>query len=239
MGILFNAKQDKKSVLFGIVTALTTISLGIFISIQAQPIQHSTHYSKLSPTVQTQWQLKITEVLKPTSFSERYIATVNSADDYNATGMILLSKALDTNRTPLKVDDELWVYSQPQSINPPLNPHQFDYKNYLKNLVIYHQLRLTDSNFLKSESSKPTIFGLAAEARNHIIQKLKSSNFGQEELSIIQALLLGERSDISTETYSDYKNAGAVHILAVSGLHIGVLLLFDSAFTSSISESNN
>lgn len=225
LGILFFAKPDKKSILFGIFTALTTILLGIFISIEAQPIQHGTHYSKLSSTVPTQWQLKITEVLKPTSFSERYIATVNSADDSKATGKILLSKTLDTNRTPLKVDDELWVYSQPQSVNPPLNPHQFDYKNYLKNLGIYHQLRLTDSNFFKSEPSTRTILGLAAEARNHIIQKLKSSNFGQEELSIIQALLLGERSDISTDTYNDYKNAGAVHILAVSGLHIGVLLL--------------
>jgi competence protein ComEC len=36
---------------------------------------------------------------------------------------------------------------------------------------------------------------------------------------------LGQRNDISKETYDDYKNAGAVHILALSGLHIGILIL--------------
>ena len=44
-------------------------------------------------------------------------------------------------------------------------------------------------------------------------------------MGIIQALLLGQRNSISTETYDNYKDAGAVHILAVSGLHIGILLL--------------
>jgi competence protein ComEC len=54
---------------------------------------------------------------------------------------------------------------------------------------------------------------------------LKKAGFEKDELGVIEALLLGERNDISTETYNNYKNAGAVHILAVSGLHIGVLLL--------------
>ncbi len=225
LGILFYPRPNKNSIVFGIVAALTTLALGTFISIQAQPIQHSSHYSKLRINKPTQWHLKITEVLKPTSFSERYIATVISTDNESTTGKILLSKPLYTTKSILKVDDELWVYSQGQPIKSPLNPHQFDYRDYLRKLGIYHQLQLSDSNYFKNESPKRTILGLAASARNHIIQKLKAANFGQEELSIIQALLLGERSDISTETYDDYKNAGAVHILAVSGLHIGVLLL--------------
>jgi competence protein ComEC len=37
-------------------------------------------------------------------------------------------------------------------------------------------------------------------------------------------LLLGQRQDISKELLTDYQKAGAIHILAVSGLHVGVLL---------------
>ena len=41
---------------------------------------------------------------------------------------------------------------------------------------------------------------------------------------MIQALLLGKRDDISETNYNNYKNAGVVHILAVSGLHVGIIL---------------
>ena len=42
--------------------------------------------------------------------------------------------------------------------------------------------------------------------RNHIIDKLKKENFGTDELGVIQALLLGQRSDISEETYKVIKS---------------------------------
>lgn len=225
LGTLFYAEPNSNLFLFGIIATLTTVSLGIFISIQAQPLHHASHYSNLSLKGQKQWHLKITEVLKPTSFSERYVAVVNGVGSSPTTGKLLLSRPLDTKQKPLIVDDEIWLFSKILPINPPLNPHQFDYKNYLKKLGIYHQLKFTHSNFIKNKNPKHTIYGLASAARSHIIEKLKLADFGPEELSIIQALLLGERSDISAKTYSDYKNAGAVHILAVSGLHIGVLLL--------------
>ncbi|MGB5419281.1 ComEC/Rec2 family competence protein, partial [Algibacter sp.] len=46
-----------------------------------------------------------------------------------------------------------------------------------------------------------------------------------DELAIINALLLGQRQDISEEVYTSYANAGVIHILAVSGLHVGLILL--------------
>jgi len=44
-------------------------------------------------------------------------------------------------------------------------------------------------------------------------------------LAIINALLLGQRQEISKNVMQNYQNAGAVHILAVSGLHVGIILL--------------
>lgn len=44
-------------------------------------------------------------------------------------------------------------------------------------------------------------------------------------MAIINALLLGQRQDISEEIYNSYTSAGAIHILAVSGLHVGIILL--------------
>ncbi len=58
-----------------------------------------------------------------------------------------------------------------------------------------------------------------------MIFRLQQANFGNKELGIIKALLLGQRRDIAPETLSQYRRAGAVHILAISGLHVGILLM--------------
>ncbi|AZQ60282.1 ComEC family competence protein [Maribacter sp. MJ134] len=225
LSLYYTLTKQLTSTLFGSIAAATTIALGTLTYQQAQPINNSAHYSKAAFENNGPWQLKIKEVLKPSSFSQRYIATVNSLDRNLVSGKILLNKKMDTTALTLHVDDELWVYTRPIAIGPPLNPHQFDYKRYLEHMGIYHQLNLNTTNYIKSKTHTSTVYGLAAKARLHIVEKLKEQNFGADELGVIQALLLGQRSDLSEETYDNYKKAGAVHILAVSGLHIGILLL--------------
>ena len=171
------------------------------------------------------WKVKIKEVLKPTQFSTRYFASVITSDNIPVSGTLLITIPRDSSMTSLQVDDELLTYAVPQNINPSTNPHQFDYREYLENLGIYHRMHIPPNQFIKIEHSRSTIIGTAAKVRNHIIEKLKKHTFGEDELGVIQALLLGQRTDISEETYNNYQKAGAVHILALSGLHIGILLL--------------
>lgn len=226
LGILFRFyDHNNKSILFGAIAACTTISLGAFIGTYAQPINHSSHYRHLNIEQEATWKLTITDVLKPNQFSQNYIASVISVNEQHVTGKILLSEKPAPDSTRLKIDDQVLVHSKYIPIKPALNPHQFNFKNYMKKLGVYDQIKLNNANHFKSENGTRTIFGYAQKARNHIIKKLKSADFEKEQLSVIQALILGQRSDISEVTYSDYKNAGAVHILAVSGLHVGVLLL--------------
>jgi len=106
-----------------------------------------------------------------------------------------------------------------------LNPYQFDYKNYLKRQNIYCQLYATNNELLEISKHKHTIYGFAARLREHIQSKLKEYKFSNAEYAIISALLLGQRQDISKEIYESYSQAGAIHILAVSGLHVGIVLM--------------
>ena len=220
--------KEKKAVgiSFGIIAALTTVCLGVLIVAIAQPKNANDHYSKISTTQQESWKLKVTEVLKPNSFSQRYFAEVAEYNSYKASGKIILNQSIDSTFQKLQVDDELMVFTPKDEIKSPLNLYQFNYKNYLEIQGVYHQLKLNANNHIVLENSSRTIKGYATSLRQNIITKLEQANFGNAELGIIQALLLGQRDTISTETYTDYKNAGAVHILAVSGLHIGILLLF-------------
>src|SRR5680860_527462 len=217
--------NGKTSNIFGVLVALTTISIGILAVSSTYPKNQPGHYSHKDVTGSHLWKIKIHEVLKSSAFSDRYIAKVLTLENEKASRRLLLSFPLDTTNEKLEADDELIVYTELTVINPPLNPHQFNYQNYLEGLSITNQMRLQGNGFLTTQNPERTVYGMAARFRNQIIANLKKANFGKEELGIIQALLLGQRNEISAETYDNYKNAGAVHILAVSGLHIGIILL--------------
>lgn len=224
VGVLLK-KSDRKSIAFGVVSAITTLCIGILSFCLAQPKNVSNHYSHQNTNNAVVWKLKIDEVLKPNSFSDRYIATVIVLDNKEANGKILLSLLKDSIAQPLIVDDEILVFAKPKAIYKPLNPYQFNYAEYMSEMGIYHQIQIGTDKVLPSRSSSRTVKGIAADIRNNIIQKLEKSNFDAKELNIIKALLLGQRNDIDPETLNTYKNAGAIHILALSGLHIGILLL--------------
>ena len=178
------------------------------------------HFKENSPVV-----LQIHKVLKPGNFYEKYEAKVISVGDEHTRGKVLLNVLKDSLSESLKVDDKLTLKPNFKQLIPPLNPNQFDYKSYLAKQGIYHQIFTKNRSFLKLASLKSTLFGWSAKLRLQIQKSLQQYMFKNDEIAVINALLLGQRQDISKELIADYQNAGAIHILAVSGLHVGVILL--------------
>ena len=225
MGFVFFTSRNRNSIFFGVLMTLTTLSIGLLSYTIWQPKNWGDHYSHYTINEGNTLKLKIREVLKSNAFSHRYLALIKETNGHKTSGKIIFTIPIDTTKDALLVDNELLMYGILNEIKAPLNPHQFDYRKYLNNLGISHQLKGTNDAYFLSKRYAPTLYGFAASARNELIKKLEESDFGTDELSIIQALLLGQRNSISAETYDNYKDAGAVHILAVSGLHIGILLL--------------
>ena len=60
--------------------------------------------------------------------------------------------------------------------------------------------------------------------RTWLSTTLKRSHSGQE-LAFLQAIILGQRSGIEPEILKDFRDAGTLHILAVSDLHVGFIIL--------------
>jgi len=61
--------------------------------------------------------------------------------------------------------------------------------------------------------------GIKTRCSNYIDMIIPAS----EERAIVKALAIGDKSDISRSVMSNYKASGAVHLLALSGLHVGVI----------------
>ncbi|MEH6682148.1 MAG: ComEC/Rec2 family competence protein [Sediminicola sp.] len=211
--------------LFGIFAAITTMGIGICTMLLSKPqnqLGHYTHHITEDPAF---LHLKVYRTLAPNSFADRYIATVLQVGGHRTHGEILLTVPSDSIADKLRVDSEIQLHASLQNLPIRINPHQFDYASFLSDNGIYKQLYAPHHNFYTVKEYAPTIYGTAADLRERIMLGLRKNSFGKEELGIVQALLLGDRSDIASEVRTHYQKAGALHILAVSGLHIGIFLL--------------
>ena len=148
-----------------------------------------------------------------------------STNKREASGQLLINIRKDSTSNTLPVDAVIYTKSVLKEIQKPLNPHQFDYNKYLELRQVYTQIYLQHNQFLVLSDQPTTIYGYADIFRTSINKKLINAGFKDEVLSIINALLLGQRQTIDKSTYNNYVNSGTIHILAVSGLHIGILLL--------------
>ena len=213
-----------QKIYFGLITYICFFSLGALLYQYKTPAFQYNHYSK-KITDHDLLYLKVTEVLKKDPYQFKYIVEVISVHNMPSNGKLLLNIKRDTTTTELNVDNLLIVNSSIKKIPAPLNPHQFDYSRYMKNLGVYDQITVTNTNNLKKIKGLATLRGRASKLRNHLIEKLKQNHLSSDELSIVKALVLGEKRDINKDLYSDYAAAGAIHILAVSGLHTGIIYM--------------
>lgn len=225
-----------KSMGFGILTLLTFIGIGIVtyqLHDQKEFRQHyAQHVNPAKDSLKT-ITFRVREVIKPGAYHGKYIVDILKINNQVLTGKMLLSVRKDSLFQALRVDDILVTGSPLRDLNHPLNPNQFDYKAYLEKQYIYHQIFTDHAHLLIIPSDEQTVFGYAAQLRTRINSQLKTYTFKPDELALINALLLGQRQDISPEIFNNYSKAGAIHILAVSGLHVGiVLLLLNSLFKS-------
>ncbi|WP_066221581.1 ComEC/Rec2 family competence protein [Formosa haliotis] len=223
--IWFSHKTNfKPPASFGITAFILTFFIGVFtVNVHNEKLQKS-HYSRLN-TESNKITIKIREVLKPNAYYDKYIVEILKINNEKVTGTSLLNIKKDTLTRQFKIDDVFLTTEKFQEITPPLNPNQFDYKAYLERRYIYHQIVASPNQLLKLAHNHTSLLGVAYKVNTFVRDRLQQYSFGNDQLAVLHALLLGQRQDLSETLYKNYTKAGAVHILAVSGLHVGILLL--------------
>ncbi|MCF6296366.1 MAG: competence protein ComEC family protein [Flavobacteriaceae bacterium] len=221
----FKAKSSFKLPLFFMIfTGILFFLIGI-LSISIQKPQHQKKHYINHIKANNQTILRVEKILKPNLFYQRFEAKVIQMNNPQTKGKVLVNFHKDNLKNKVKVDDVLFTTNSFKMIRKALNPYQFNYQEYLKKQQIHHQLILKKGYYLFLKSNQKTLKGFAHSIREKINTELKRANFLTKELAIVNALLLGQKQGITKEQFEQYKNAGAIHILAVSGLHIGIILL--------------
>ncbi|MDT0686219.1 ComEC/Rec2 family competence protein [Autumnicola psychrophila] len=230
-------KDVFQDIFFGITAYLAFFAIGLITVHLHEPKNQPNHYIHYSENANSEDIIKvtITESLKDGFYAEKYLTESSEAYTNNSeeekfsrkklTGKILINISKDSTKLNLEVGNELLIPAALEEINQPLNPHQFDYREYMKNLGVLRQISLSKQQIEVLKDENWQFKAIAEKWRNKSISSLRNYSFQPEEMAIIQALILGNRREISAETYENYAAAGAVHILAVSGLHVGIILL--------------
>ena len=218
----------QKTIAFSITTFITSFFLGVVVQNLADVSNDTNHYSRLIKTgsrLQTV-EVCVSEKLKTTNFANRYFAKVLAVDDSTSSGKILLNVYKASHAKNLTIGDVLQITTKLLPHRPPNNPNQFDYGKYLTRKSVLAQIYVEPSEILISTKKKKDIWFYADAFRNKIIENLRKHNFHERELQVVNALILGQQQELDQNVLQDYQLAGAVHVLSVSGLHVGIILLF-------------
>ncbi len=122
--------------------------------------------------------------------------------------------------------ESILIKGQPVLIEGPKNPFQFDYKKYLSNQGIYFQQYLRDTSLVNISSKTDWSLNSFAFKINSYSDSIFTKYIpNKTELGVTNAMVLGLRDDIDNELMAAYSAAGAIHVLSVSGLHVGVIYI--------------
>ncbi|WP_082893779.1 ComEC/Rec2 family competence protein [Rufibacter ruber] len=179
--------------------------------------QHITHY-------------KITLVkavaVKPTSVSSvgRIEAVRVNGHWLRAQGRVAVFFPRSAKADALKYGRQLLVKG---NLAPPAaaaNPFQFDYRRYLAQQHIQWQSFLYESAWLPLGNDPPSyVVAVSLLVRNKLEAAFKTHISARREVAIAQALVLGVQNDLDASLRNAYAKTGTMHVLAVSGLHVGLL----------------
>ena len=216
------------AIYFGLATYFLAFGIGASTQIIHTDSFQSTNYIYAKAVFEEPHSVSVTirEKLRSSSFNDRYVVLVNQIDGVAKSGRLLLNVRKDSLNRTFEIGTRLQIKGSLYQNGPAKNPNQFDYGKYLENKQIYAQMYADVSEMKMGSIIEKDVWYYTSKLRTKIIRNLEKSNFHKAELHVAIALILGQQQDISPEIIKDYQYAGAVHVLSVSGLHIGFILLF-------------
>lgn len=148
------------------------------------------------------------------------------AESQSPARKVLAYLSRDSSATGLQYGDIILFSGIISGIEAPLNPGQFDYKNFMALKGIRFQTYLSGNDYKKLYSpSWKGLKGLSLQIRSDIKRRTEHLIKDPENAAIAIAMLLGDDQLLSREQQTSFSSAGATHVLCVSGLHVGIVYL--------------
>jgi len=208
------------------------------------PNMDSSHYSHQITASHMYASAKVLSIPKKTTRYSCFIQINAIGEKYdsltNVTGkMTAYFKLEDSIASKYRPGDEIIFNGYVTKLRHSRNPNAFDFNDYLKTKHIFYRVDIgAGMHQATTKNLANPIERVANSIRSHALTTFDKYLENTDHRSLIGAMVLGFRNTINPELYASYTKTGAVHVLAVSGLHVGILcqillLLLNKIFKSS------
>lgn len=129
----------------------------------------------------------------------------------------------DSIKSYPKVGDQIIFVGQLQSFKNRGNPNDFDYQKYMYNQGFVASVFLNSNSWQLTGDQSKSLFIKALKVRQHIMDSFANMGFSIDQQAILSALTLGYQDTLSDDLKQGFRTTGTVHVLSVSGLHVGII----------------
>ncbi len=152
------------------------------------------------------------------------LAVANSDTVKNVIGTVLIYLKKGSSSSQLKYGDCIWVKNKFTELPPPKNPREFNYKRFMGFKQVNRQIFLSTDDWIKSGKNEGSLLlAKVYELRQFLINVLREHISDDDSYAVGVSLILGMREKLDDELIKAYSSSGAMHVLAVSGLHVAIL----------------
>ena len=217
----------------GILGLVTIAATGVVRIRQCDTAQQSTHLLQHLPSY-SHYVATVTSDAERRTNSWRVTARLDYVLQRDSTGTlslptrlsanVLLYQSMKDSLHRLAYGDQIVVKGSLQPIAPPTNPHAFDVQQYWAQQQIHHQQYLRSDQWYPLGNHPPNqLVQLASSLRQRSREILTQAIVHRQAQGVALALVLGVKEQLEDQVREAYGRAGAMHILAVSGLHMGIV----------------
>ncbi|MBL0145807.1 MAG: ComEC family competence protein [Chitinophagaceae bacterium] len=152
-------------------------------------------------------------------------AIIRNDSVINTKGKLLLYFSKDSAAGLLHYGDKIIINKNLQPIKNSGNPGAFNYQRYAAFQQIFHNVFLKDKDWIITSDKRINRFKQFIYMGREKVLSALQKNIGnnKDELGIAEALLIGYTNDLDKDLVQAYSNTGVVHIIAISGMHLGLI----------------
>ena len=219
---------------------LEVVFLGFLISYHSASKNSLLHFANQGNVSNAIVKITSSPTLKPNSVACEvdFLVLWDSSGKRGCKGKAQLYFQNDSNSLALSYGDLLALQKEIKSVESPSNPHQFNFNKYYASRGIYHSDYIESSAWIPINLNQANwLYELSFTIQDKLKRKFTQYFKDESVRGVAEAIVFGYKEELDDQWMEAFSKTGTIHVLAVSGLHVGIIYVLIS-FLLGLSKSN-